>query len=105
LRRCPSPSSGWALARCRNDDAEGSKAQLGKALAKVPEVDPYAVAVFGGVIDPHVLRFPFNRAPASDARDWSAIRAWATGIAGAFDLGSVASGTRAYGSELQQTPR
>ena len=35
---------------------------------------PRSVAVFGGVIDPSKLRFPLNRLPASDARDWDAIR-------------------------------
>ncbi len=86
-------------------DAEESRAQLGKALAKVPEVDPYAVAVFGGVVDPRTLRFPFSRLPASDARDWSAIRAWAVDVARAFDFGKAASGARDPRSELQQTPR
>ncbi len=86
-------------------DAEESRAQLVKALAKVPEVDPYAVAVFGGVIDPNSLRFPFNRLPASDARDWVAIRAWATEVAGAFHYGKAASDARDHRTELQQTPR
>jgi hypothetical protein len=54
-------------------DAAESSGQLVKALEAVPEVDPAAVAVFGGVIDPETLRFPFSRLPASDARDWSAI--------------------------------
>jgi hypothetical protein len=39
------------------------------------------VAVFGGAIDPARLRFPFNRMPASDARDWDAIRTWTAEIA------------------------
>jgi len=86
-------------------DAEESRSQLAKALAKVPEVDPYAVAVFGGVIDPRSLRFPFSRLPASDARDWSEIRAWATDVAGTFDFGKAASDARDPRSELQQTPR
>jgi menaquinone-dependent protoporphyrinogen oxidase len=86
-------------------DAEESRAQLVKALEKVPEVDPYAVAVFGGVINPRSLRFPFNRLPASDARDWSAIRAWATDVAGTLDFGKAASDARDPRSELQQTPR
>ena len=29
---------------------------------------------------PGSCRFPFNRMPASDARDWPAIRAWAAGL-------------------------
>ena len=86
-------------------DAEGSRAQLVKALAKVPEVDPCAVASFGGVIDPHTLHFPFNRLPATDARDRGAIRAWATELARAFGYGKAASDARDPRSELQQTPR
>lgn len=64
-------------------DVAGSRAQLDKALAKVPELEP-AVAVFGGVVDPSKLRFPLSRLPASDARDWDAIAAWAAEIARVF---------------------
>jgi menaquinone-dependent protoporphyrinogen oxidase len=86
-------------------DAAGSRAQLKKALAKVPEVDLFSVAVFGGVVNPDVLHFPFNRLPASDARDWASIRAWASELAAAFDYGKAASQARDHRSELQQTPR
>jgi menaquinone-dependent protoporphyrinogen oxidase len=55
-----------------------SRAQLDRALG---HADPATVAVFGGVIDPEKLRFPFNRMPASDARDWTAIAAWADEVA------------------------
>ena len=58
-----------------------SRAQLDKALAKVPEVKPRSIAVFGGVLDPAKLRFPLNRMPASDARDWDAIDEWADAVA------------------------
>jgi menaquinone-dependent protoporphyrinogen oxidase len=60
------------------DDLAESRDQLDRALG---DVDPAAVAVFGGVIDPEKLRFPFNRMPASDARDWAAIAAWADEVA------------------------
>ena len=63
-------------------DVEESREQLGNALAMVPELEPASVAVFGGVVDPAELRFPFNRMPASDARDWDAIHAWAQDVAG-----------------------
>jgi menaquinone-dependent protoporphyrinogen oxidase len=63
------------------EDVAGSRAQLDRVLARVPDVEPIAVAIFGGVIDPAQLRFPFSRMPASDARDWDAIRAWAASIA------------------------
>jgi menaquinone-dependent protoporphyrinogen oxidase len=62
--------------RAEPDDLAESRAQLDKALTKVPEVDPCSIAVFGGVIDPTKLRFPLSRMPASDARDWTAIEAW-----------------------------
>lgn len=58
-----------------------SRAQLDRALAEVPDIEPVSVAIFGGAVDPAKLRFPFNRMPATDARDWSAIRAWADEVA------------------------
>jgi menaquinone-dependent protoporphyrinogen oxidase len=76
-------------------DAQGlaeSRAQLEKALAKVPEVEPRSVAVFGGVVDPAKLRFPLSRLPASDARDWDAIDEWTDGVAAT--LGSPALACR-----------
>ena len=65
-------------------DVAGSRAQLDRALHAVPELHPVSVAIFGGVIDPEKLRFPFKRMPASDARDWAAIDAWAAELAGRF---------------------
>ena len=59
-------------------DLAESRAQLDRALKGV---EPATVAVFGGVVDPAKLRFPFNRMPASDARDWDAIAAWADEVA------------------------
>ena len=58
-------------------DVASSLAQLERGLAKFPEVEPVSVAIFGGVVDPEKLHFPFNRMPATDARDWDAISAWA----------------------------
>jgi len=71
----------FAMGPQKIEESAGSRAQLDRALAKVPEIDPIAVAIFGGVIDPDKLRFPFNRMPASDARDWAAIEAWAAALA------------------------
>jgi menaquinone-dependent protoporphyrinogen oxidase len=82
-----------------------SRAQLDHALAKVPGVDPFAVTILGGVLDPRKLRFPFNRMPASDARDWNAVHAWASDLAQAFVYGKPAPKPRDLRSELQQTPR
>jgi menaquinone-dependent protoporphyrinogen oxidase len=57
-------------------DVAASRKQLDHALGAVPDLAPVAVAIFGGVVDPSKLRFPFKRMPASDARDWDAIGAW-----------------------------
>jgi menaquinone-dependent protoporphyrinogen oxidase len=64
------------------DDMARSRAQLDRALAAVPDVEPVSVAIFGGVVDPGRLHFPFSRMPASDARDRDAIQAWAEEVAG-----------------------
>jgi menaquinone-dependent protoporphyrinogen oxidase len=60
---------------------EGARKQVDHALAKVPEVEPVSVAVFGGVVHRSDLHFPFNHMPETDARDPEAIRAWADDIA------------------------
>jgi menaquinone-dependent protoporphyrinogen oxidase len=63
------------------------RAQLDKELAKYPGLNPVAHEVFGGKFDPANLRFPMNlipalkKMPASDIRDWDAIRAWAGSLA------------------------
>ena len=66
------------------EERRGSREQLDRALAKASWLAPVAIEVFGGVIDPAKLRFPFNRMPASDARDWTAICAWASSLATQF---------------------
>jgi menaquinone-dependent protoporphyrinogen oxidase len=58
-----------------------SRKQLDRALAQTPELEPIAVAIFGGALVPGSWRFPFNRLPAFDARDWDAIRGWAQDVA------------------------
>ncbi len=61
--------------------------QLEKELAKFPWLIPAAIAIFGGKFDPQKLTFPYNlvpalkNMPASDVRDWTAIRAWASNLA------------------------
>ncbi len=62
-------------------DVAGSRAQLDRSLKQTPEVQPASVAIFGGVVDPAKLGFPFNRMAYSDARDWTAIEAWAGELA------------------------
>ena len=64
---------------------QDSRAQLDKELAKHPWLKPIAVEILGGKFDPKKLSFPLNvfagKEPASDARDWEAIRAWARDLA------------------------
>jgi menaquinone-dependent protoporphyrinogen oxidase len=68
-----------------------SRAQLDRALRPYGDVAPITVAIFGGVVDPATLRFPFNRMPATDARDWEAIHEWAREVeTKAGDLAGVA---------------
>lgn len=61
-----------------------SQSQLDKELARYPWFKPVALQMFGGKYDPAKLRFPINvlagDVPASDLRDWEAIRAWAAGL-------------------------
>ncbi len=63
------------------------RAQLDKELANFPWFAPAAKEVFGGRFDPAKLRFPLNlipamkNMPASDIRDWTSIRVWASGLA------------------------
>jgi menaquinone-dependent protoporphyrinogen oxidase len=64
-------------------DWAGARQQLEKELAKMPWFTPVAHHIVGGKFDPAKLGFPFNlipamkRMPASDVRDWAAIRAMA----------------------------
>jgi menaquinone-dependent protoporphyrinogen oxidase len=72
-------------------EMEGTRAQLDKEMAKYPWLKPVALELFGGRYDPARLRFPdtlmatfpaspLKGLPASDARDWNAIRAWASSL-------------------------
>jgi menaquinone-dependent protoporphyrinogen oxidase len=68
--------------------AESGK-QLDRALAATPELEPIAVAIFGGALEPESWRFPFNRLPAFDARNWDAIQGWATDVAARLSPAAV----------------
>jgi len=71
-------------------DVEGAMKQLRAALAKTPDVRPFAVTIFGGVVHPAELPFPFRKMPETDARDWDAIEAWGKEVAASFVLSRVA---------------
>jgi menaquinone-dependent protoporphyrinogen oxidase len=64
---------------------QDSQAQLDKELANYPWFAPMALALFGGKFDPEtlgtVLKVLAGSEPASDIRDWGAIRAWAGDLA------------------------
>ena len=55
---------------------DAARVQLEHSLARAA-VTPALTAVFGGVVQPKRLRFPFSWMPASDARDWAAIESFA----------------------------
>jgi menaquinone-dependent protoporphyrinogen oxidase len=63
-----------------DEDVAGARKQLDKSLDQA-SLDPDTTAIFGGVVDPATFRFPLNRLPASDARDWNAIHGWAAEFA------------------------
>jgi menaquinone-dependent protoporphyrinogen oxidase len=88
------PVAIFTLGPTRADEQEwqGVRAQLDQELAKFPWLAPVAVELFGGKYDPAKLRFPdsllaslpaspLHQMPASDLRDWTAIRAWASSLA------------------------
>ena len=81
LAQLPVAVFGMGPLTLKERDVAGSRRQLERALAKAPEVHPVSVAIFGAVVDPAKLRFPFSHMPATDARDWDAIRTWAEEVA------------------------
>ena len=86
------PVAIFALGPFHVDEKEfqGAREQLDKELAKFPWLTPAAIEIFGGKFDPEKLTFPHNlvsalkKMPASDVRDWTAIRAWASDLASQF---------------------
>ncbi len=83
------PVAIFALGPFHDDEKEWQdvRAQLDKELVKFPWLTPVALGIFGGKFDPAKLGFPLNllpalkQMPASDIRDWTAIRAWASNLA------------------------
>ena len=88
------PVAVFALGPFHADEKEyqAVREQLDKELAKFPWLTPRAIAIFGGKFDPQKLTFPHNlvpalkNMPASDVRDWTAIRAWASDLAATLQL-------------------
>lgn len=73
------------------EDWQEVRKQITSELAKFPWLSPVAVEVFGGKFDPTKLRFPLNLLPAlrdqpaSDIRDWGAIREWVNSLPEVFE--------------------
>ena len=83
----------FVLGPTHDDEQEwqGARAQFNEELAKFPWLTPVALEMFGGKYDPATLRFPdsllaslpaspLHNQPASDARNWTAIRTWANNL-------------------------
>jgi menaquinone-dependent protoporphyrinogen oxidase len=85
------------------EEWQGARKQLEKALTAFPWRTPVAQDVFGGKFDPTTLRFPYKlfmqQVPASDLRDWTAIRTWASHLAA--KLSPAAS---SEGAEIDSCP-
>ena len=70
------PFAVFALGPPSMEKEADSRKQLQYALDQA-HVAPDNVEIFGGVIDPAKLRFPFNHMQKTDGRDWPAIEQWA----------------------------
>lgn len=84
----------FALGPLSDDENEWKEVrlQLDKELAKFPWLTPIDIEIFGGKFDPVKLHFydkiitslpasPLHGIPASDVRNWTAIRPWARSLA------------------------
>lgn len=91
------PVAFFALGPLSTEEEEWKevRAQIDKDLAKFPWFKPVEIKIFGGKFDPKNLRFPDNLLirlpaspihdmPASDTRDWTEIRSWASSLAARF---------------------
>jgi menaquinone-dependent protoporphyrinogen oxidase len=88
------PVAIFTLGPTQPDEQEwaGVRAQLEQELARYSWLKPVSLALFGGKYEPEKLRFPDSllarspasplyQMPASDVRDWAAIRTWASNLA------------------------
>ena len=79
------------------EDAREVHKNLDAELGKFTWLQPISVQLVGGRFDPARLRFPYNLipalkgAPASDARDWAEIQAWARSLAGLLENNIISS--------------
>jgi menaquinone-dependent protoporphyrinogen oxidase len=93
------PVAIFALGPLSDDEQEilESRNQLDEELARYPWLTPIALEMFGGKYDPSELSLthrlltalpasPLHGMPASDMRDWTAIRTWASWRRRSFGL-------------------
>jgi menaquinone-dependent protoporphyrinogen oxidase len=79
--------AGGPFAKDDEKEWQEVRKQLDQELAKFAWLKPIAVEIIGGKFDPAKLSFPLNlmpalkQMPASDLRDWTVIRAWASNLA------------------------
>jgi menaquinone-dependent protoporphyrinogen oxidase len=77
--------AGGPMGKGDEKEWQGVRGQLDKELAQFPWLTPISIELVGGKLDPTKEHFPvslFTRwVPASDLRDWDAIRAWASALA------------------------
>jgi len=76
------PFAVFAMGPLSDEEAEKENVRphLQRTLDRYPGLEPAAVAIFGGVIDPEKLSFPFSQMPAGDHRDWDEIRDFALAL-------------------------
>ena len=93
------PVAIFALGPFHDDEKERqeARAQLDKEMTKFPWLTPAALEIFGGKFDPAKLGFflslipALKQMPASDVRDWMAIRAWASKLPAALGINAPAA--------------
>ena len=76
------PVAIFTLGPLTKDEAakKRSRRELDKELEQYPWLKPVALEIFVGKYNPSKLSFFERLLPASDHRDWDAIRAWATAL-------------------------
>ncbi len=76
------PFAVFAMGPLSADPVEKEKArpQLAHGLERYPELAPIAAEIFGGVVAPERMPFPFKHMPAGDHRDWDEIRRFAASL-------------------------
>lgn len=82
--------SGGPFGEAKAEEWQEIRKNMQQILAKFAWLTPVSVEIVGGKFDPTRLRFPYNlipalkQMPASDLRDWDAIRAWANSLVAKF---------------------